>query len=136
MINAYLHFPGTCEEALRFYEAVFGGKIESLMRHGESPMKGQVGPHYEDKVLHASLAIAGGQLLASDAPEGYYSKPQGFGVSVVIESTSDAERVFNELARGGRINMPFAQTFWAERFGMVVDRFDIPWMITGGHAPK
>lgn len=135
MVNAYLHFPGTCAEAFRFYEKLFGGKITMLMTHGESPMKDQVPADWRDKVIHVSLELPGGMVLGSDAPPDYYVKPQGFAVSVSELSVADAERMFAQLAEGGSVQMAFAPTFWAERFGMCTDRFGIPWMLSAGEPP-
>ncbi len=135
MINTYLTFPGNCEQAITFYAKVFQGKVEFSMKHGETPMKDQLGPEWQDKIVHSTVRIGDNVLMASDAPPQYYKTPQGFSVSVTL-SLDEAERVFNALADGGTVNMPFAKTFWAERFGAVVDRFGTPWMITGGHETK
>ena len=62
------------------------------------------------------------------APE-RYEAPKGFSLSLQIESTAEAERIFHALAEGGAVVMPLEKTFWAARFGMVVDRFGIPWLI-------
>jgi PhnB protein len=134
-LNAYLTFPGTCDEALKFYEQTFHATREFAMTHGESPMKDQVEPEWRDKIIHASLRIGDSVLMASDAPPNFYKKPQGFAVSITL-SVEEAERVFPLLAEGGRIEMPIQKTFWAERFGSVNDRFGTPWMVTGGHDPE
>jgi PhnB protein len=42
---------------------------------------------------------------------------------------SEAERIFHELSEGGTVQMPLAETFWAKRFGMFIDRYNIPWMV-------
>ena len=41
-------------------------------------------------------------------------------------------RIFGALAEGGSVQMPLGETFWAEAFGMVTDRFGTPWGINGG----
>jgi PhnB protein len=70
-------------------------------------------------------------LMASDAPPQYSTgKPEGFYVSLAFPTLEEAERVFNALAEGGEVRMPFAQAFFARGFGMLVDRFDIPWMVS------
>jgi PhnB protein len=68
-------------------------------------------------------------LMGSDAPPQYYQKPQGFSVSLSVTDPADAERKFNALAQNGTVQMPLQQTFWAVRFGALVDQFGIPWMI-------
>ena len=79
--------------------------------------------------MHATLEVGGEPLMGSDAPPKHYSEPKGFAVSLSPAKVADAERIFNALADGGNVGMPLQQTFWAARFGMVTDRFGIPWMI-------
>jgi PhnB protein len=67
--------------------------------------------------------------MASDAPPGRFSPQQGFSVSLSMKDPAEGERVFNALAEGGKITMPYQKTFWAAGFGMVTDRFGIPWMV-------
>jgi PhnB protein len=128
-LNTYLHFNGQCEAAFKFYAQLLGGKIDFMMPFAGSPAEGQVPPEFRNKILHATLRIGDAVLMASDAPPGRFSQPQGFSVSLHVKDPTDAERIFHALAEGGKINMPLQQTFWAVRFGMLVDRFGIPWMI-------
>jgi PhnB protein len=125
----YLNFNGDCAAAFKFYERCLGGKIESIMTHGDSPIANEVPPDWRDRVLHARLVIGDTILMASDAPTEHYQKPQGFSVSLQVDKASEAERIFRELSQGGTVTFPIDQTFWAERFGMLVDRFGIPWMV-------
>jgi PhnB protein len=128
-ISPYLNFPGRCEEALQFYATRLGGTVDAVMTFAGSPMEGHVPAEWRDKVLHASLKVGDMVLMASDAPPDRYEKPQGFSVSLGIAEPAEAERVFHALAEGGAVQMPIQQTFWAKRFGMLVDKFGIPWMI-------
>ena len=128
-INAYLNFDGQCEAAFRFYEQCLGGILVEMTTHGDSPMAEHVPPQWQEKVLHALLKVGDQVLMGSDAPPERYQKPQGFSVSLQINDSQEAERVFEALADDGRVTMPLEKTFWAERFGMLVDRFGIPWMI-------
>ncbi len=128
-ITAYLHFNGTCAEAISFYEQVFNGKVVFQQTFGESPMKDDFGPEVQNGVMHATLQIGDDIIHASDAPPGMFKTPQGFSLSYATTDTVAAERIFAALAEGGNVFMPLAQTFWAERFGMVTDRFGTPWMI-------
>ena len=125
----YLIFNGDCEAAFRSYEQLLGGKIEMMMTHGESPMAGETPPGWKDKIMHVRMMVRGQALMASDAPPGRYEKPQGSWVSLSVDSTADAERIFEAFADGGTVVMPLEKTFWAERFGMCVDRFGTPWMV-------
>ena len=128
-LNPYLFFDGDCEAAFKFYAKVLDGEIETIMKGRDTPDAAQMPPGFEDKVMHAALAIDGEMLMGSDAPTGRYNKPQGFAVSIQIPTPTEAERVFNALADGGTTQMPIAKTFWAQRFGMCVDRFGTHWMI-------
>jgi PhnB protein len=129
-VNPYLNFNGDCAEALKFYERVLGGKIEGLMTFGEGPAEAQPSPAMKDKVLHARLVLGDQVLMASDSPSEYYEKPQGTSLALGIDKAADAERIFNALAEGGTVKMPFQKTFWAAGgFGMLVDRFGTPWMV-------
>ena len=128
-LSPYLVFNGQCEAAFKFYERCFGGKIEMMMTHGDSPMAEQVPPDWRNKIMHARMALSDKVLMGSDAPPDRYEQPKGFSVSVGIDRPADAERVFGALAENGTVQMPLQKTFWAERFGMLVDQFGIPWMI-------
>jgi PhnB protein len=128
-LNPYLVFNGQCEEAFKFYEKVLGGKITGLMTHGNSPMASQVAPEWRDKIMHAHMTVGDYVLMGSDAPPQHFQKPQGFSVSIVVKTTEEAERIFAALSEKASILMPLQQTFWSPRFGMLTDRFGIPWMI-------
>lgn len=128
-LNPYLYFNGTCEEAFKFYEKCLGGKIEAMMTHAGTPMESHTPPEWRNKILHARLSVDGTILMASDAPPGRFSPQQGFSVSLSMKDPAEGERVFNALAEGGKVGMPYQKTFWAAGFGMVTDRFGIPWMV-------
>jgi PhnB protein len=125
----YLSFDGQCETAFKHYEKVFGGKILMMVKNADAPPGTPVAPGTENRIMHARLQVGGRLLMGGDAPPQFVSKPQGFCVSVQVESPSEAERIFGELAKGGMVNMPMAATFWAQRFGMLIDKFGIPWMV-------
>ena len=128
-LNPYLAFNGNCKQAFEFYAKQLGGKIEMMLTHRESPMAKEAPPEWQDKIMHASMTLDGHVLMGGDAPPNHYKQPQGFSVSVSIKKAKDAERIFQALAEKGQVQMPIQETFWAERFGMVTDRFGIPWMV-------
>lgn len=135
-LDAYLFFDGTCADAMRFYERTLGGKL-SLMTHAESPMAAQTPPGSANRILHARLELDGHVLMASDSMVGHpYEGMKGFSLSLTYLTASDAQKVFDALAQGGKVTMPMQKTFWAEGFGMLVDRFGTPWMVGGGMASK
>ena len=128
-MNPYLFFNGQCEAAFKFYEQCLGGKIETMIRHEGSPAANHVPADWRDKILHARMIVGGVLLMASDAPSDRSQKPQGFSVNLGVKDPAEAERIFHSLAENGTVTMPIGETFWAVRFGMLVDRFGIPWMV-------
>lgn len=128
-LNPYLFFNGQCEAAFKFYERCLGGKIEAMTTHAGTPAEAHVPPEWRNKILHARLVVDGEAIMGSDAPPGRYEQPQGFSVALEVKDPSEAERLFRGLAENGQVHMPMQETFWAARFGMLVDQFGIPWMI-------
>jgi PhnB protein len=128
-LNPYLHFNGQCEAAFKFYEQCLGGKIEAMVPHEGTPVAEQVPADWRSKIVHARLVIGSQVLMGMDAPPDHYQKPHGFNVNIGIEDPAEAERIFHALVENGAVTMPFGETFWATRFGMLVDQFGIPWMI-------
>lgn len=129
-LTPYLNFDGRCLEAFEFYETCLGGKITFKMKYGESPMPaGQIPPGMSGKILHATFALGDQLLQGADGAVEHYRKPHGFAVSLSLADAAESERIYAALAEGGSVQMPIQETFWALRFGMVTDRFGIPWMI-------
>jgi PhnB protein len=134
-LNPYLTFNGRCEEAFKFYERVLAGKITVTMTWGEMPEANQFPAEAHKLIMHATLSVGDQVLMGADSPPGSYQPPQGINVSLHPKDVAAAERIFNALAEGGSVTMPFQKTFWSPGFGMCVDQFGIPWMInTDAHA--
>lgn len=131
-VQAYLFFEGRCEEALEFYRGALDARITTLMRYRESPeppQPGMVAPGSEDKVMHANFSIGDTQVMASDGCASGQANFQGFSLSLTAANEAEADRYFNALADGGQVKMPIGRTFFSPRFGMVADRFGVPWMV-------
>lgn len=128
-LNPYLQFDGNCAEAFRFYEQCLGGTILMMMKAGESPMAAQMPADRQNTIIHARMKVGDRILMGSDAMGGCYAKPAGFNVTLSVEKPADAERLFAALGEGGEVSMALQETFWALRFGMLVDRFGTPWMV-------
>jgi PhnB protein len=131
IVQSYLSFEGRCEEALEFYQRAVGAKVEMLMRFKESPepMGEKVPANTGDKVMHCAFRIGETTVMASD---GYAKgKPEfkGFALSLAVKSEAEAEKVFSALSAGGQVTMPLAKTFWSPRFGMLLDKFGVCWMV-------
>ena len=133
-LNPHLHFNGDCEAAFKFYEKCLGGKITFMMPHEGAPIANQVPSEWRSKILHATLNVCGDVMQGADVPPDRYQKPQGFSVKLDLKDPAEAERIFHALAENGAVQMPLQPTFWAARFGMLIDRFGIPWMINCGQA--
>jgi PhnB protein len=126
----HLNFDGNCKAAFNFYAETFDGKIAFMMTMGESPMGEKVAAEMKNKIMHATLEVpGGGVLMGGDHPQGKKVRPAGFCVSIQVEETAEAERIFKALSEGGQVQMPFQKTFWSPGFGMCVDQFDVPWMV-------
>jgi len=129
-LNPYLSFNGQCEAAFKFYERCFGGRIQCLMTYESRPAAEYPAPaEWRKKILHASLMVGDQVLMGADAPPDRYQKPQGFAVTLGLRDQAEAERIFSALAEKGTVGMALQETFWAIRFGVLVDRFGIPWTI-------
>jgi PhnB protein len=131
-VHPYLNFDGRCEEALEFYRKALGAEVQMLMRFKDSPEKpapGMVPPGADNKVMHASVRIGASTVMASDCHCSGTTNFQGFSLSLTVASVAEAERAFAALGEGGKVQMPLTKTFFAARFGVVVDRFGVSWMI-------
>jgi PhnB protein len=131
-IESYLYFNGNCEEALAFYAQALGGKVTALMRFEGSPMEKELPPGWGRKVMHSNFEAEGARFMASDGMPGS-PPPQygGFSMSIYVPNdTAKAEKLFNALAQGGKVTMPFAPPFWGGHFGMLTDKFGVPWMVS------
>lgn len=130
-IQPYLFFNGRCEEAIDYYRAVLGAEVEMMMRFKECPdppPEGMLPPGYEEKIMHASFRIRGSVVMASDGC-GEETAFGGFALSLSLPDEASCDEVFDQLAKGGTIDMPLDKTFWSPRFGMLTDRFGVSWMI-------
>ncbi len=114
-LNPYLTFNGRCEAAFRYYEKILGGKIVAMMPHEGTPAAEHVPPEWRKKIIHARLVVGDKLLMGSDAPPDGYEAPKGFSVTIGVDN--------------GKVKVPLQETFWAIRFGMLVDQFGIPWMV-------
>lgn len=133
-LNPYLNFDGQSEEALNFYQQVFGGDAPSIMRYGDSPGDQPPGPPVDPNyVMHGSVQAGGSMLMASDAPAaGGINVGNAHNISIQTESKEEGQRVFDALSEGGTVTMPYADQFWGDSFGMVTDKFGISWMVNAG----
>ncbi|MCE4070887.1 MULTISPECIES: VOC family protein [Pseudomonas] len=131
LMNAYLVFDGNCEEAFRYYAEVLRAELPALMRFSDAPGCEDMPEALKNRVIHVRLEVDGHVLMGSDAsPQcGQYEGGKGVSITLNVDSKAEARRLFDALGKGGKVTMPLDQTFWAELFGAVEDRFGVPWMI-------
>jgi len=129
MVEPYLVFDGRTEEALEFYRKALGAEVLMLMRFKDSPDQSMVAPGSENKVMHASFRIGGSTVMASDGGCAKGKGFEGFSLSLAVATEAEADKLFAALSDGGQVQMPLAKTFWSPKFGMVVDRFGVSWMV-------
>jgi PhnB protein len=128
-LNPYLNFPGNCAAAFQFYEQHLGGKITMTITFADSPLADEVPSEWRGKILHTRMMVGDVVLMGGDELPEDYIAPQGFNVTLNVEQTARAERIFAALSESGTVTVPLQETFWAARYGMLMDQFGIPWMI-------
>jgi PhnB protein len=129
-LNPHVAFGGQCQEAFQSYERCLGGKILTMLTYRDSPMAEHVPPEWRGKILHATLTLGDSVVLyGSDVVPEQFQPPKGFHLTVGIKDAVEAERIFQALSESGTVQMPLQTTFWAQRFGVLVDRFGISWEI-------
>jgi PhnB protein len=132
-INPYLIFNGNAEKAFNFYKSIFGGDFTAIMRFNEAPPDPKMSDSEGEKLMHVSLPIGNGTLLmGSDSPDSFGKVNIGnnFNIAIDTKSEDEANKIFNGLSEGGKVNMPMDKTFWGSYFGMLVDKFGIQWMVS------
>ena len=129
-VQAYVTFDGRCEEALEFYKKSLGAVVTSLMRWKDSQDKDMRGPPgYEEKIMNASFRIGETELMADDGMGDKRAEFKGMTLAIEVADDAEAKRVFTALGEGGSITMPLMKTFWTSSFGMLTDKFGVPWMV-------
>ncbi len=129
--NPHLTFDGRCKEAFEFYKTCLGGKVVAMVGYADMPGAEDVPAALRGRVMHARLVRGDQVLMGSDAHPGTgpYEGIRACDVAVRVDTPAEAERVFAALAEGGVVQMPIGETPWSARFGMVTDKFGVPWMV-------
>src|SRR5687767_14021751 len=128
-LDIYLNYRGNCEQAFRFYEEHLGGKISCINRHGELPNP-NLPADWSDKVLHAEIHSSSTVIMRADIPQ---AEPMRSAyLTLTLDSEQEAERIYQLLTEGGEVFMKMEQTHFANRFGMLRDKFGTSWMLLQG----
>jgi PhnB protein len=132
-LQPYLFFNGDCEVALEFYREIFGGEIAGINRYAGSPMESHAPPDWGNKIMHATYIADGIALMAADStmmqPGGNNARAR---LTVSSADHDEGQRVFDGLAAGGTVTMPYTKQFWGASLGMLTDKFGIEWMVNAG----
>ncbi|WP_346237220.1 VOC family protein [Niabella insulamsoli] len=133
-LNPYLNFDGNAAEAFNFYKSVFGGEFAGgITKMGAAPGAENIAEEEKNRVMHVSLPLGNGQtLMASDiVPSMGHKLNAGNNVYLSLhpDTREEADRLFNALAEGGKVEMPMEDQFWGDYFGSLVDQFGIGWMV-------
>ena len=135
-VQAYVTFGGRCEEALEFYKKAVGAEVKDLLRWKDSPDAAmQPPPGYEEKVMNASFRIGDSELMADDGMGAKGVEFKGMTLALSVADDAEAKRVFTALGEDGSVQMPLAKTFWTSSFGMLTDKFGVPWMVNVDASP-
>lgn len=126
-LDIYVNYPGHCEEAFRFYEQNIGGRIVSMMKHGDLPPNPNIPENWKNAILHARMEIGNTVLMGADIPK---AEPMRSAyLTLRFDTEAEAERVYGVLSEGGEIFMKMEETFYATRFAMLRDKFGTSWML-------
>ena len=131
-VQEYLNFDGRCEEAIEFYKKSLGAQVDMMMRMKEAPEQSPdcpTTPATENKIMHSAFRIGDTQVMATDGYSKGQAKFDGISLSLSAKDSAEANRVFNALADGGKVQMPLTKTFFSDNFGMVSDRFGVSWLV-------
>lgn len=133
VINPHINFNGNAEEAFTFYQSVFGGTFDKIVRFKEMSSPEFPIPEKEaNKIMHIALPIGKNMLMGNDVPEilgRVNEKENRSKISISTESKEEADRLYNGLSVGGEIEMPIADSPWGSYFAMFRDQYGIEWMI-------
>ena len=128
----YLFFDGRAAEAIEYYRQALGAEVAMVMHFRDNPSPEHNPPGSDDKVMHSCLNIAGGPVMISDGNCAGRPSFSGFSLTYDAKDEADAKRRFDALAKGGQVEMPLGETFFAKAFGTVKDKFGVSWMVIAG----
>jgi PhnB protein len=131
-IDPYFNFPGNTEEAFNFYKSVFGGDFAMFSRFKDTPAASQVPASAGNGIMHVSYPVGGTMMMATDAiPEMGHKVTAGNQVQLCVEADSnqEADKIFNGLAKGGKVSQQIADMFWGSYWGSLTDKYGVGWMV-------
>ena len=145
IVNPYLNFAGKTEEAFNFYKSVFGGEFSRVSRFSDIPEQNgpddvkdqithKIPEDVKNQIMHIALPLGKNNfLMGSDAPESMgfkVSVGNNIHISIHAESREEADKLFNGLSEGGKVEMAMQDMFWGDYFGNFSDKYGVNWMIS------
>jgi len=136
VLNPYLHFnDGKAEEALHFYQAIFGGEL-TMSRYGDNPGMPTEEEAIKDLIMHGQIKTDDLLLMASDTgPMGDVTVGNNISISLSGDDEAKLTAYFEGLSEGGDVTKPLSKESWGDTFGMLDDKFGISWLVNIS-APK
>ena len=134
-LYTYLNYGGNCRQAFEFYVEHLGGRITSIATHGEMGDANNVPPDWKNAVLHARMDLGETVLMAADIPPDRFQPMRSAYLTLIVDSSEEADRIYALLKEGGQVFMPMEETFFAHRFAMLRDRFGTSWMLLHERVP-
>ncbi|MCG8429499.1 MAG: VOC family protein [Chromatiales bacterium] len=128
-IIPYLFFNGRCEEAIEFYRRAVDAEVTELMRYKDGPDSEITPPGADEKIMHACITVGDSMVMMSDGDCDGKLNFAGVSLAIGVDDLDEGGKLFNALADGGQVQMPFSKTFWSPGFGMLLDRFGVSWMV-------
>lgn len=132
VVNPYLNFNGNTEEAFEYYRSVFGGEFAMLMRYKDGEGCENMPESEQNLIMHVSLPLGSTMLMGTDMPKSMEQVTFGtnYSLCLSVDSRAEADRIFNELSKDGKVTMPMEDMFWGDYFGSFFDKFNVQWMIS------
>lgn len=128
-VQPYLSFEGRAQEAIDFYKSALGAQVEAIMQFKDAPPDMQANMPNKDKIMHSAFKVGDTTIMATDGQCSGASTFSGITLTLNVASVAEAEKAFNALAQGGKVDVPLTETFFAHRFAMLADKFGVGWMV-------
>jgi len=130
----HLLLNGSGQQAVAYYEEVFGLQPISVLHYGDPGFEIVEGT--KDMLLHAHLKSGNLELMVSDArPNEPVSSETFLSLTLLMDDLGEQKRLYDKLAATGEVCMPLEETFWGATYGAVRDPFGVTWNLNFQRVP-
>ena len=129
-VFVFVNFNGNCREAVEYYAEIFETKKPEFMTYGEFPADPNFIISEESKklIMYTPLDIDGSNVMFSDTLPGMkFLEGNNINLTVSNKDIDEIKKLFNKLKVEGTVEMELQETFWSKCYGMLIDKFGIPW---------